>query len=372
MTAAAPLVVLAAGGTGGHVFPAQALAAALRGRGLRLALITDRRGDAFADMEVHRVASGGLAGRGALARVASLAALARGVAQAWLLLRRLAPAVVVGFGGYASVPAVLAASLSGRRTVVHEQNAVLGRANRLLAGHVNHIATSFADTGRVAPGPRVVCMGTPVREAFMAMAAAPYAPPAPGAPVHLLVLGGSQGARVFSRLLPASFAALSDDLRARLRIVQQCRPEDLEDVRAAYGEIGIDAELSTFFSDIPERLQKAHLVIYRAGASSVSEVTVVGRPALFVPFPHAIDDHQTANARAIALAGGGWLMDEARATALTLADRVTMLLDDPEALVNAAKGAAALGRRDAAERLADVVCGLIGGAGAGTPGRAAA
>ncbi len=368
----APLVILAAGGTGGHVFPAQALAAALRRRAVRLATITDRRGDAFADMEVHRIAAGGIAGRGPLARAGAIAQLGHGTVQAIGLLRRLAPAVVVGFGGYASVPAVLAATWSGRRTLIHEQNAVLGRANRLLAPRVDRIATAFETVQRIPAGARVVLVGTPVRPAFLDHVAAAYTPPVGDAPVRLLVLGGSQGAHVFSTLVPAAVAALPADFRARLRIVQQCRPEDLQAARAAYAAVDADVELATFFADVPARLRAAHLVIARAGASMVSELGVVGRPALLVPFPHAIDDHQTANARAVAAGGGAWVLEQASLTAAALADRLQTLVADPGALAAAAAAAARIGRPDAADRLADAVCALIGENGDYQAGRAAA
>ena len=368
----APLVLLAAGGTGGHVFPAQALAAVLRARNLRLAMISDRRGDAFADMEVHCIAAGGIAGRGPLARAGAIAQLGQGTIQAFGLLRRLAPAVVVGFGGYASVPAVLAATWSGRRTLIHEQNAVLGRANRLLAPRVDRIATAFATVARIPADARVVLVGTPVRPAFLDHVAAAYTPPAGDQPVRLLVLGGSQGAHVFSELVPAAVSVLPDACRRRLRIAQQCRPEDLDAARAAYAAIGADVELATFFADVPARLRAAHLVISRAGASMVSEITVVGRPALLVPFPHAIDDHQTANARAVAAAGGAWVLDQATLTAESLAARLQALLADPPALAAAAASAARIGRADAADRLADAVCALVGENGDRRDGRAAA
>lgn len=363
MTAAdgAPVVAIAAGGTGGHVFPAQALAAELRGRGLRLALITDRRGDAFTDAEVYRVASAGLAGRSSVARLRGAGALAVGVVQAVRLLRRLAPAAVTGFGGYASVPAVVAASLIGRPTVIHEQNAVLGRANRLLASRVDRITTGFERVERCPPPSlsKLICVGTPIRPAFDGVIAAPYPGRAADAPFRVLVLGGSQGARVFSELVPAAVAMLPEAARRRLHIAQQCRSEDLDAARAAFAAAGTAAELAAFFGDVPERLAASHLVICRAGASTVSEVTAVGRPAILVPYPHAIDDHQTGNAHAVADSGGGWLAPQAELTPAVLAERLGVLMNEPETLQTAAAAAAGVGRPDAAANLADVVCGLI-------------
>ena len=350
-------VLLAAGGTGGHVFPAQALARELAARGRDLALVTDARGADFggAVETVHTVAAASVAGRGALGRVRALATLGVGVMQARRLLRRLAPAGVVGFGGYASAPAVYAATWLGMPTVIHEQNAVLGRANRLLAPRVAAIATGFAETAGLAPADRdkLVFTGNPVRPEVVAIRDAPYTPPEADGPLHILVTGGSQGAAVMARVVPAALAALPEATRRRLRVVQQCRADDLAPVRAAYAAANIAAELSPFLDDLPARLAAAHLVIARAGASTVAELTVAGRPALLVPYPHATDDHQTANARALSAAGGGWLMPEPRFTSADLARRIAALT--PPALSDAAAKARALGMPDAAARLADVV-----------------
>ena len=360
-----PLIVLAAGGTGGHVFPAEALAGVLLERGYRLALVTDRRGAVYGgtlgSLETLRIAAGGIAGRGGLARVRAVAEIGLGVVQARLLLRRLRPAAVVGFGGYASVPGMVAAVLAGIPTVLHEQNAVLGRANRLLAGRVGRIATSFAEVSHVDArlAPKLVHTGMPVRAAIAALRDTPYPTLDASGPIRLLVLGGSQGARVLSEVVPAALAGLPGGLRRRIQVAQQCRPEDLDAVTRAYAGTGIACTLQSFFADVPERLAVAHLVIGRAGASTVAELTALGRPAILVPYPFAIDDHQTANAHAIEDSGGAWLMPQDGFTAEALTARLDTLFTQPETLTRTAACAAKAGRADAAQRLADLVTGLI-------------
>ncbi len=353
-------IVLAAGGTGGHVFPAQALAAELTARGRELALITDRRGADFSgaldDDAIHTVRAGTVSGRGLPGRLLGLADIAVGIVQARRLLRRLAPAGVVGFGGYASVPTVLAATQLGLPTVIHEQNAVLGRANRLLAPRVRAIATSFAETVQLCPADRGKAehTGNPVRAEIAELATKPYPAPGPDGTLSLLVTGGSQGARVMSDVVPAALVLLPDDARARLRVTQQCRAEDLERVRRQYGEAGIEAELAAFFDDLPVRIAAAQLVVARAGASTVAELSVAGRPSILVPYPAATDDHQSANAQAIAAAGGGWIMAEATLTPETLAARIAGFLAEPGLLAEAAGRARGVGAPQAAARLADV------------------
>ena len=359
-----PLVILAAGGTGGHVFPAEALAGALLERGYRLALVTDRRGQAYGgtlgSIDTHRISAGGIAGRGIIAKLRSVAELALGVVQARSLLARLKPVAVIGFGGYASVPAMVAASMLGVPSAIHEQNAVLGRANRLLAGRVRRIATSYAHVAHVDEQlkSKLVHTGMPVRAAIAALNDAPYPDVDESSALRLLVLGGSQGARVLSDVVPAALAALPASIRARLQVSQQCRPEDLEAVRAAYAGCGIDATLETFFADVPQRMAHAHLVIARSGASTVAEVTALGRPAILVPYPFATDDHQTANAHAVDEAGGGWLIPQPAFTADSLAARLESLFSLPGSLTRAAACAYATGVPDAAKRLADLVTSL--------------
>lgn len=365
MSAQGHLVVLAAGGTGGHVFPAEALAAELLERGCRLALITDKRGGAYGgtlgDLETHRVLAGGIAGKSLLGRLRSIPELGIGTLQARSLLKKLKPAVVVGFGGYASIPTMMAATLGNFATAIHEQNAVLGRANRLLASRVDRIATSF-DSVEGLPSDsdgRVVRTGMPVRAAVAAMRDTPYPALSEDSPVEVLVLGGSQGARVLSDVVPEAVLALPEDLRSRVRLTQQCRPEDLDRVREAYRRGDVKAELAAFFDDVPERLAAAHLLIGRAGASTVAEATAVGRPSILVPYPYATDDHQSANAHAVDEAGAGWLMPQDAFTPDSLASRLRALVTVPRTLEKAAACALGAGRADAAARLAEMVLGML-------------
>lgn len=356
-----PLAVLAAGGTGGHMFPAAALAEALARRGMAIALITDRRGQAFTlsdgDLTVHRVRAAAMAGASFAAKAKAGVQLLIGTAQAWLLLRRLKPAVVVGFGGYASVPAVLAAHRLGLPIVLHEQNAVLGRANRLVAPLARRIATGFSDIEGVAGADRakLAVTGNPVRPEITALVDKAYPAPGPDGALNVLVTGGSQGAGLFSRVVPEAIGRLPEGMRRRLRLIQQVRADDLDAVRAAYATLGLVAELSPFFADLPDRLAGAHLVIGRAGASTIAETAVAGRPAILVPLAIATDDHQTKNARALESAGAAIVMPEAAFTAEALAARLQPLLALPEKLRAMAAAARDVGTVDAADRLADLV-----------------
>jgi UDP-N-acetylglucosamine--N-acetylmuramyl-(pentapeptide) pyrophosphoryl-undecaprenol N-acetylglucosamine transferase len=356
--------VLAAGGTAGHRFPAEALAGELIARGCRVHLLTDARGAAFeghlAGLDVHRVRTARLGG-GPVKNAYAFAELAAGTVQAGRLLRRLSPAGVIGFGGYASVPTMLAATYLGLPTAIHEQNAVLGRANRLLASRIGQIATGFPTTEGLRPADRVraVHTGNPVRQAVLAVGEEAYRPPRAGAPIELLVLGGSQGARIFSEVVPPALAALPAALRRALRVSQQARPEDLAAAAERYAAAGIAAEVESFFTDIPGRLARAHLVISRAGAATVAELTAAGRPALLVPYPYAADDHQTANARAFAEAGGGWCVTQRDLAITALADRLEQLFGDAARLTAAAQQALLVGRRDAARRLASLALALV-------------
>lgn len=357
-------VVIAAGGTGGHFFPAEALASALIVRGQRVALMTDARSgalrsDVFAGGEVFVLSGAGIAGRGVVRAGKAGLALAVGTAQARSVLGRLRPGVVVGFGGYPSVAPVLAAAMmrDGPSVVLHEQNAVLGRANRFLCRRGARLALSFNHTERVPVWAATVLVGNPVRPAITALVDAPYTLAADG--IRLLVVGGSLGARVFSDVVPAAIAALPTEVRARLRVTQQCRAEDLERVRAAYAACGVAAALSAFFPDVADRLAAAHLVIARAGASTVAELAVAGRPAILVPLPGAIDDHQNANARALAAAGGAWVMAQPGFTPAALTARLTELLAHPKLLVRAASGARSVARADAADLLAELALSLL-------------
>ncbi|MCW5747944.1 MAG: undecaprenyldiphospho-muramoylpentapeptide beta-N-acetylglucosaminyltransferase [Alphaproteobacteria bacterium] len=358
-------VVLAAGGTGGHVFPAESLAGELARRGLPLALLTDDRGrqwqGALAELPVHRVRAGSPGAGGPIDRVRNLVALGVGVAQSVRLLGRLSPSAVVGFGGYASVPAMFAARLRRLPTLIHEQNAVLGRANRLVAGRHTMIATAFRKVRHLADDDRRVrLVGNPVRDAVLAVRDMPYAPPSPEGEIRMLVVGGSQGAASFGVVIPEAVATLPDAVRRRLKLAQQCRPEDLQRVRAFYAERGIDAECETFFSDFPARLAGAHLVVARAGASTVAELTTSGRPSVLVPFPHATEDHQRANAMAIDEVGASILLPHERFTVEALRLQLVELFGAPQRLAAMAAAARAAGRPDAARHLADLVVGMIG------------
>jgi len=359
------LIVLAAGGTGGHVFPAEALAQELLTQGHRLALITDKRGTGYTGtlglIDTHHIRAQGLAGQGMLGKVKGIISLAAGVLDARRLLQSLKPAAVVGFGGYASAPTVVAATQLGIPTVIHEQNAVLGRANRLLARRVNRVCTSFDLTKPAPAGATVIRTGLPVRPTIAAMRATPYAMPDNEGPFRIVVLGGSQGARIFSDVVPAAVHLLPEALRKRLEISQQCRPEELDRTHAAYAESGTHVELRCFFDNVPILMANAHLMITRSGASTVAEATVVGRPSLLVPYPFAADDHQTANAQALDAAGGAWMIRQQAFTPATLAERITQFAAAPYGLAGAATAAAAFAVPDAAHRLAEVVTTLIRG-----------
>lgn len=354
-------IVLAAGGTGGHLFPAQALLGELRRRGHGLALITDARGAEFdggaEGVAVYTVSAATWAGAGMLRRSLAVFAILRGVLQARRILVRLRPSVVIGFGGYPALPTMLAALTLACRTAIHEQNAVLGRVNRMLAGRVDAIATSFAATQRIkrAAAEHVVVTGNPVRAEVRGLATHRYVPPTADGPVRLLVFGGSQGARIMSRVVPAAIGRLPALLRARVVVQQQCRAEDCEDVVRVYGQIGVAAEVAPFFADLPARMGEAHLVIARAGAGTVAELSVAARPAVLAPLAIATDDHQTANARALADVGAAVMMPEADFDPDGLAQELTALTGDTDRLVRMAAAAHAVARADAVVRLADLV-----------------
>jgi UDP-N-acetylglucosamine--N-acetylmuramyl-(pentapeptide) pyrophosphoryl-undecaprenol N-acetylglucosamine transferase len=371
-----PVYVLAGGGTGGHLFPAEAVARLLIAHGGLVHLLTDRRADAFAEaipgVTIDRVRAGRLGG-GPFHAAYGLAEMAVGIVQARRLLRRLAPGAVVGFGGYPSVPTMLAAAQLGLPILIHEQNVVLGRANRLLAPRAARIATGFAVTKglRAVDRARAVYTGNPVRPAILAVGTTPYTPPRPDDRVELLIVGGSQGARIFAEIVPPALAKLQPDVRARMHVVQQARPEDKEAVAADYREFGIDAEVASFFDDMPARLRRAHLVICRAGASTIAELAAAGRPAILVPYPHAMDDHQTANAGEFTASGGGWVVAQTEFTPAALANRLSAMLEDTSVLTAAAARSRGFARDDAAEHLAGLVQSLVRGGNGGAMERAA-
>ena len=357
-----PLILLCAGGTGGHLFPAEALAGALAKRGVVIDLATDHRAAhfKFPARDVHLIPSATVRGRDplSLARTASLLAL--GTLKAWSLIGRIRPAVVVGFGGYPTVPPLFAASLRGVPTVLHEQNGVMGRANRLLASRVTRIATGFRTLKNVDAKvqAKIAFTGNPIRPAVLQAAETPYT--APTNELRLLVFGGSQGAHVMAEIVPPAIAQLSADVRARLRIVQQARAEDLDAVKATYAKLNVQAECAPFFSDLPARMASAHLIVSRSGASTVAELAAIGRPAIMVPLPHALDQDQFANAGLLAEAGGGIRLVQRDFTPERLASEINRLAADPTALVNMAAAAKSAGTLDAAERLADLVLQVAG------------
>jgi UDP-N-acetylglucosamine--N-acetylmuramyl-(pentapeptide) pyrophosphoryl-undecaprenol N-acetylglucosamine transferase len=352
-------VLLAAGGTGGHLFPAEALAAALAKHGVSVHLVTDHRatryGGAFAEDNVHVVSSATLRARNPVAVVRTASALGAGILQAWSLIGRLKPAAVIGFGGYPTIPPVLAATARRVPTLIHDANAVIGRANRLLAPRVTAIATTFPEVFRDRPGwaAKATLTGNPVRPAVVAAAATPYSQPRD--PLRLLVFGGSQGARIMAEIVPPAIRRLDADLRGRLAIVQQVREEDLPRVREAYAKLSIWAEVAPFFPDLPARMAASHLVVARSGASTVAELAAIGRPAILVPLPHALDQDQFANAGVLEAAGGAIRIVQDMFTPQRLADDMTALAGAPQRLQTMAVAARSLGRLDAADRLAELV-----------------
>ena len=352
--------VLAAGGTGGHMMPAHALAEELIVRGHRVALVTDDRGaripGLFDKVQVHILPAGRLTGN-PLGWPRAAKAIMTGRAMALRLYETFQPSAVVGFGGYPAFPALLAARRDRLPTAIHVQNAVLGRVNRLVAGKVDAIATSYAEVDRL-PGNakgKVHLVGNPVRDEVLELRERPYPPLDEDGIFRLLVTGGSQGASILSSVVPEGLALLPEHFRRRLQVTQQCRAEDIEEVRARYAALGIPADLATYLPDLPERLAWSHLVIARAGASTIAELTAAGRPGILIPLQGATDDHQTANAREMVKAGGARAIPQSRFTPVELAKQMQKLGLEPAALANAAARARSVGRPDAARALADLV-----------------
>lgn len=360
----APLVLLAAGGTGGHLFPAEALAVVLEKRGLTVDLATDTRAAhfKFPARAVHLIPSATVRGRDPISLARTGAKLALGTAKAWATIGRIRPAVVVGFGGYPTVPPLWAASLRGVPTVLHEQNSVMGRANRLLASRVTAIATGFRVLSHVDARvqSKMTFIGNPVRPLVIEASRVPYAAPDADGTIRLLVFGGSQGARVMSDIVPPAVALLGAYIRARLHIVQQARAEDIDAVSARYTELGVAASCAAFFSDLPVRMAAAHLVVSRSGASTIAELSAIGRPAILVPLPGAIDQDQFANAGVLEQAGGAIRIAQGDFTPERLAAEISRLAADPRQLTRMAEAAKSAGTIDAAERLADLVTKIAG------------
>ncbi|CTQ50234.1 undecaprenyldiphospho-muramoylpentapeptide beta-N-acetylglucosaminyltransferase [Jannaschia donghaensis] len=354
---AAPLIVIAAGGTGGHMFPAQSLAEEMLNRGWRVKLSTDDRGARYAgafpdDVEVEVVPAATFARGGLGAKLGVAPKLAGGVFRALRGFRRDRPQIVAGFGGYPAIPAMAAAVLMKLPRIIHEQNGVLGRVNRIFATRVDAFACGIWPTD-LPEGVEGQHTGNPVRAAILARAGSPYIPPG-DYPMNVLVIGGSQGARILSDEVPAALAALDHELRRHLRVAHQARPEDVERVTAFYGERGIDADVQPFFDDVPNRMADAQLVICRAGASTVADLSVIGRPAILIPYAAAAGDHQTANAHGLSEAGAAILLPERKVTQETLTDQIDLILTNPDGALQMHRAALSVAVPDAATRLADL------------------
>jgi UDP-N-acetylglucosamine--N-acetylmuramyl-(pentapeptide) pyrophosphoryl-undecaprenol N-acetylglucosamine transferase len=359
-------ITLAAGGTGGHMVPAHALAAELKARGHGVMLVTDERGARipalFEDVPTHILPAGRLGG-GPIGWIKAFFAVLTGRREAKALYREFTPDAVVGFGGYPAFPTLLAANALHIPTILHEQNAVLGRVNRLLAGSAAAIATAYSEVERLKPRfqRKVALVGNPVRESVARLGTMPFPEYDETAPLKILVTGGSQGATVLGSVVPDALGMLAPKLRHRLQVVQQCRPDDIEAVRNRYAALNIPAELLTYIEDMPDKLAEAHLVIARAGASTIAELTAAGRPAILIPLPIATDDHQTVNAREMAKAGGARMIPQDEFSPEVLAAQIEAVAGDPQALSNAAERALSVGRPHATKDLADLVERIAGG-----------
>lgn len=359
------IIVLCAGGTGGHLFPAEALAHELTARGWEVHLATDERAQRFAGTfpakAVHVIRSATISGRNPVALAKTMWRLWQGNLDSRQLFRRLKPKLVAGFGGYPTLPPLYAATRMGIPTFVHEQNAVMGRANKGLAARVDAIAGGFLPENGGAYTVKTVQTGNPVRPAVLAETDKPYQPVRSGEPFRLLVFGGSQGAGFFSTAVPAAIRLLPDDIRARLSVTQQARADDEAQVKAAYKELGMKAEVAPFFTDMPARIANAHFIISRSGASTVSEIAAIGRPAVLVPFPHALDHDQAANAAALEAAGGAQVIRQSELDPARLAQIIADAMNQPERLAGQAEAARSVGRPDATRLLADLAEAIASG-----------
>ncbi|MDX2263915.1 MAG: undecaprenyldiphospho-muramoylpentapeptide beta-N-acetylglucosaminyltransferase [Hyphomicrobiales bacterium] len=356
-----PSIMVAAGGTGGHLFPAQALSEALIRRGYVIDLITDTRGGYFgADFparNVYKVPAATFKGKSPIEATRTMATLSNGFQLAYKVMADAQPKAIIGFGGYPTLPPMLAAMARGVPSLIHEQNAVMGRANRFLAPMVKAIACSFENTkyleGKLLTKAHLT--GTPLRASVLQMRGQPYRPPSSSSQINLLIFGGSQGAQVFSNVMPEALSQLPTHMRERLMVVQQCRAEDIDRVFDQYEAAGVAAELSTFFENMAERMFQSHLVIARAGATTVSELCAVGRPALLVPLPHSLDNDQFENASRFQDGGGGWCLEQAGLTPERLAGTIRRLLEEPLTLVKAAAAATRMAQYNAVDNLADLL-----------------
>ncbi|OLP44502.1 undecaprenyldiphospho-muramoylpentapeptide beta-N-acetylglucosaminyltransferase [Rhizobium oryziradicis] len=352
------LILLAAGGTGGHVFPAEALAHELQARGYSVHLVTDSRAERYAGKfpadAIHVVPSATIGSKNPISVSKALLTLWRGYRTARKLIAKLKPNAVIGFGGYPTIPPLLAACALKVPTLIHEQNAVMGRANKFLASRVNKIAGGFLPAGG-AYADKTVVTGNPVRPAVLAASEVEYTSSGDGDPFQLVVFGGSQGAQHFSNTVPGAICLLDDVLRARLVVTQQARPEDVAQVKGCYAKLKVPADVSPFFGDMADRIGKANLVISRSGASTVSELAVIGRPAILVPYPFALDHDQAANAATMAGLGGAVVVPQSQMTPEKLAAKLKSWMTSPEKMTEMAQAAAKAGQPQAAGLLADVV-----------------
>ncbi|MFH1796693.1 MAG: undecaprenyldiphospho-muramoylpentapeptide beta-N-acetylglucosaminyltransferase [Pseudomonadota bacterium] len=358
------VILLCAGGTGGHLFPAEALAHELTARGWEVHLATDDRAERFAGMfpssAIHPIRSATIGGKNPISLARTFWRIWGGVRQASAVIAQIRPKAVVGFGGYPTLPPLYAATRRGVPTLIHEQNAVMGRANKALAARVSAVAGGFLSPS----GPheaKIVVTGNPVRPAVIEASKVDYTPPAPGEPFNLLVFGGSQGAQYFSEAIPPAIGLLPPELRRRLRIVQQARQEDESTARAAYEKLGVAAELSPFFTNMADRMAKAHLIISRSGASTVAEVAAIGRPAMLVPYPYALDHDQAANAAALAAAGGAQVCPQATLTPHVIAAKLAEFMTKPELCSTMAAASRSVGKPEATMLLADLTEAIASG-----------
>lgn len=354
-----PLIILTAGGTGGHVYPADALAAELEQRGYRLALVTDSRGKdnykgKLAEIPNYAVLAGGLVGKGKWTKIKNLFKICIGILQAGVILFRQKPVCVVGFGGYASFPCAMAAILLGIDLVIHEQNSVMSRTNRFLSKYAELIAQSFRNVKYTPPAARTVLTGMPVRQAIVSVREQPRPETASGK-FSLLILGGSQGAKVFGDVIPEAVKLLDKKLQKNLTVCQQCRRDDVEKLQEAYQGCPADTTISHFFNNMPELYAASHLIISRSGASSICEIAAVGIPSILVPLPTAADDHQTGNARELSENGGAILIKQADFTAERLSQTLTELFTQPKQLEKMAAQSRKAGITNAAALFADAI-----------------
>ncbi|WP_299499315.1 UDP-N-acetylglucosamine--N-acetylmuramyl-(pentapeptide) pyrophosphoryl-undecaprenol N-acetylglucosamine transferase [uncultured Roseobacter sp.] len=356
-----PLLLIAAGGTGGHMFPAQALAEAMLLRGWRVKLSTDARGARYTQgfphsTEIEEISSATFARGGLLAKAMVAPRLAVGTVSAFFAFMRDRPSVVVGFGGYPTIPAMSAAYLMKLPRMIHEQNGILGRVNKIFAAKVDAIACGTWPTD-LPDGVTSYHTGNPVRSAILERVEAGYISPG-DYPMELLVIGGSQGAGILSDVIPPAIAGLPMDMLRNIRVSHQARDEDHERVTEFYAEQGINADVQPFFHDVPRRMTEAQLVISRAGASSVADLSVIGRPSILIPYAAATGDHQTANARGLVEAGGAIMIPESRLNVDAVTEQILSVLDNPEGAMQMARSAARFGKPDATEALVELVEGL--------------